>query len=57
MSDWSEGGGAQSTVDSDLASHPAAPGLILGIPEFIHRILMLPGFIDSALLDIAKLNS
>ena len=42
--------GPHSTVDSNLASHPAAQGLILGIPEFFQRNSMLPGFIDSALL-------
>ena len=26
-------GGAHSTMDSVLALHPAAPGLILGVPE------------------------
>ena len=28
-----EGGGPHSTMDSVLASHPAAPGSILGVPK------------------------
>ena len=43
-------GGPHSTVDSDLASHPAALGLILCIPKFFLRTSMLPGFIDRTLL-------
>ena len=43
--------GAHSTVDSILASLPAAPSLILGIPEFFQRKkLMLLRFIGNALL-------
>ena len=36
------GGGAHSTMDSILALHPAAPGLILGtpVPSFIERCLV-----------------
>ena len=42
--------GVYSSVDSDLASYPAAPGSILGVPKFFQRNLMLSGFINSALL-------
>ena len=31
--------GPHSTVDNDLASHPAEPGSILGIIEFFQRNL------------------
>ena len=34
----------RSTMDSVLASHPAAPGLILGIPDGIYS------------LDVAEIN-
>ena len=39
-------GGPHGTEVAFCASHPAAPGLILGVPEFS----MLLRFIDSALL-------
>ena len=57
-------GRAHSTIDSVLASHPAAPGSILGIPKkFSPRILLLllPRFIDGTSLlsqwAVEKLNS
>ena len=33
------GGGPRSTVDSILASRPAAPGSILGVPKIFSEIL------------------
>ena len=42
--------GPHSTADSDLASHPAATGSILGVPKCFQRNLMLSGFVDSALI-------
>ena len=42
--------GPHSTVDGDLASHPAATGSILGVPKCFRKNLMLPGFVDSALI-------
>ena len=60
----------RGTVDRILAPRPAVLGSILGVPQFFREIspeffskkyLMLPRFIDSALLkervDSAKLNS
>ena len=35
------GGGAHSTVDSILASPPAAPGSILGVPKIFSEIISL----------------
>ena len=35
-------GGPLSTMDSVLALHPAAPGLIPGIPKNFSEFLMLP---------------
>ena len=37
-------------MDGNLASHPAALGSILDVPEFFQRNFILPGFIDSTLL-------
>ena len=46
---WLVGGvGAQSTMDSVFASHPATPGLIPGIPKNFSEFLMLPWLINSA---------
>ena len=33
MANFSDLGGPRSTMDSVLASHPAAPGSILGVPD------------------------
>ena len=53
------GRGPHGTMDSILASHPAATGLILGVSEFFsEENLMWPGFINGPLLrESAKLNS
>ena len=55
------GGGGRSTMDSALASHPAAPGSIFGVPE-VYMLLISPRFIDSSALlsikwTIQKLNT
>ena len=45
------GGGGHGTVESVLASFPEAPGLILGVPNFLKekKNSMLVRFINSAL--------
>ena len=40
-------GGPHSTVDSILASHPAAPGSILGVPKIFSEIISLGKFLMS----------
>ena len=49
MANFSDLGGPRSTMDSVLASHPAAPGSIFGVPE-VYLLLMSPRFIDSSAL-------
>ena len=44
------GGGPNSTVDSILASHPAAPGLILGIPKIFSDLDVVEIYRQRALL-------
>ena len=39
-------GGPHSTVDSILASHPAAPGSILGVPKIFSEIISLGKILD-----------
>ena len=44
---WPDGG-PHSKIDSILALHPAAPGMIPGSPKNISEFLMLPRLIDGA---------
>ena len=58
VNEESKNGGLQSTVDSIVASCPAAPGLILNYPKFVQKIFGTAEIYQqqSWRADIAKLN-